>query len=49
MQLVILFFSLIIISCSSKSYQKNAADNLSDDKAKAKISNANSSGLIINN
>jgi len=49
MQLIILFFFLTIISCSPKSYHKNETDNLSEDKAKAKISISNSSGLIIKN
>jgi len=49
MQLIILFFFLIIISCNPTPYQKNTTDNLNEDKAKSKISISNSSGLIINN
>ena len=49
MQLVILFFFLILVSCNTTPYQKKTTGILNEDKAKAKISISNSSGLIINN
>ena len=48
MQLVILLFFIIIVSCSPKSYKKNAIDDLNENKAKTNISISNSSGLVIN-
>ena len=51
MQLIILFFFLILVSCNTAPYKKDTTNILDEDKAKAKarISISNSSGLIINN